>query len=81
MTNVAMVSPDFGAELIPICQARHGGSHPHLVNEFPSALREDRDPWHNAVVSANWTCVGIGAHESASKGGEIVRLPDFTLTT
>lgn len=58
----------------------HGGSHPHLVNEFLSALREDRDPKPNAVVSANWTCVGICAHESALKGGEIVRLPDFTLT-
>ena len=56
-------------------------AHPHLVNEFLSALREDRDPWPNAVVSANWTCVGICAHESATKGGEIVRLPDFTLTT
>jgi predicted dehydrogenase len=57
----------------------HGGSHPHLANEFVSALLEDRDPWPNAVTSANWTCVGICAHESATKGGEIVRLPDFTL--
>ena len=57
----------------------HGGSHPHLVNEFVSALIEDRDPWPNAVTSANWTCVGICAHESALKGGEIVRLPEFTL--
>jgi len=57
----------------------HGGSHPHLVNEFVSALIEDRDPWPNAVTSANWTCVGICAHESTNKGGEIVRLPDFTL--
>lgn len=59
--------------------AGHGGSHPHLVHEFVSALVEDRDPWPNAVTSANWTCVGICAHESAMKGGEIVRLPDFTL--
>lgn len=57
----------------------HGGSHPHLVHEFVSALIEDRDPWPNAPRSANWTCVGICAHESALKGGEIVRLPDFTL--
>ncbi|MBN2475717.1 MAG: Gfo/Idh/MocA family oxidoreductase [Pirellulales bacterium] len=57
----------------------HGGSHPHLVNEFVSALLGDRDPWPNAVTSANWTCVGICAHESTTKGGEIVRLPDFTL--
>jgi len=57
----------------------HGGSHPHMVNEFVKALIEDRDPWPNAPLSANWTCVGICAHESATKGGEIVPLPDFTL--
>jgi predicted dehydrogenase len=58
----------------------HGGSHPHLVNEFVSALVENRDPWPNATLSANWTCVGICAHQSAQKGGEIVRLPAFTLS-
>ena len=57
----------------------HGGSHPHLVHEFVSALVDDRDPWPDAPRSANWTCVGICAHESAAKGGEIVRLPAFTL--
>ncbi len=57
----------------------HGGSHPHLVHEFVSALKENRAPWPNAVQSANWTCVGICAHQSALKGGEIVRLPEFTL--
>ncbi len=58
----------------------HGGSHPHLVNEFVNALVEDRDPWPNAVQSANWTCVGICAHQSTEQGGKIVPLPDFTLT-
>ncbi len=58
----------------------HGGSHPHLVNEFVSALIENRDPWPNATLSANWTCVGICAHQSTEKGGEIVRLPEFTLS-
>ena len=57
----------------------HGGSHPHLVNEFLSALVEDREPRPGAVTSANWTCVGICAHESTQKGGEIVHLPAFTL--
>jgi len=56
----------------------HGGSHPHLVNEFVRALVDDRDPWPNAVTSANWTCVGILAHESAVAGGEIRWLPEFT---
>lgn len=59
--------------------AGHGGSHPHLVNEFVSALVQDRDPWPNAVTSANWTCVGICAHQSAEQGGAIVKLPGFTL--
>jgi predicted dehydrogenase len=60
--------------------AGHGGSHPHLAHEFVSALIDDRDPYPNAVQSANWTCVGICAHESALKGGELVRLPEFTMT-
>jgi predicted dehydrogenase len=57
----------------------HGGSHPHLANEFASALAGDREPFPNARQSANWTCVGLCAHESALKGGAIVKLPAFTL--
>ncbi len=57
----------------------HGGSHPHMAHEMITAILEDRDPKPNAVTSANWTCVGICAHESALKGGEIVKLPEFTL--
>jgi hypothetical protein len=58
----------------------HGGSHPHLVNEFVRALIDNRDPWPDAATSANWTCVGILAHESAVHGGEIRWLPEFTFT-
>ncbi|MBI2929853.1 MAG: Gfo/Idh/MocA family oxidoreductase [Verrucomicrobia bacterium] len=58
--------------------AGHGGSHPHLANEFLMALVEDRDPFPNARQSANWTCVGLCAHQSALKGGAIVKLPSFT---
>ncbi|MCP3915418.1 MAG: Gfo/Idh/MocA family oxidoreductase [bacterium] len=61
--------------------AGHGGSHPHLVHEFVSALKEGRDAYPNAAQSANWTCVGILAHESALEGGKIVALPDFTFST
>ena len=56
----------------------HGGSHPHLVHEFAMALVEKRAPFPNAQQSANWTCVGLCAHQSALKGGAIVRLPAFT---
>ncbi len=56
----------------------HGGSHPHMVHEFASAVVEDRDPWPNAQTAANWTCVGICAHQSAEQGGARVDLPAFT---
>jgi predicted dehydrogenase len=60
--------------------AGHGGSHPHLANEFISALLEERSPFPNARQSANITCVGILAHESAIQGGKILHLPEFTLS-
>ena len=59
--------------------AGHGGSHPHLVHEFVTALTQKRDPFPNAKQSANWTCVGLCAHQSALKGGAIVKLPAFTV--
>ena len=55
----------------------HGGSHPHLVHEFITALTEGREPFPSAVQSANWTSVGILAHESAMQGGKIIYLPEF----
>lgn len=58
----------------------HGGSHPHLAHEILSAIVEDRDPFPNAVQSANWTCVGLLAHQSAMDGGRLVPLPAFTLS-
>lgn len=59
--------------------AGHGGSHPHLIHAFVDALRKETAPYPDAIESANITCVGILAHESAQKGGEILRLPDFTI--
>jgi predicted dehydrogenase len=58
----------------------HGGSHPHLVHQFVMSIIEGREPYPNARQAANWTCVGILAHESAMKGGEIFKLPEFTLS-
>lgn len=60
--------------------AGHGGSHPHLVHEFISALVAGRSPFPNAVQSANMTCVGILAHESALRDGKVLKMPDFTLS-
>lgn len=59
----------------------HGGSHPHLVHEFVSALQEGRAPYPNARQSANWTCVGLLAHDSAMANGQLLNLPDFTFSS
>lgn len=59
--------------------AGHGGSHPHLVHAFLDALVKGQPPYPNAVQSANITCVGIIAHESAQKNGEVMQMPAFTL--
>jgi hypothetical protein len=56
----------------------HGGSHPHLVHEFVNALVEGRAPYLDAAQSANITCVGILAHESAMEGGKIKYLPEYS---
>jgi predicted dehydrogenase len=55
----------------------HGGSHPHLVHNFLAACLAEKPPMPDAATSANWTMVGICAHESAMKGGERVVLPVF----
>ena len=60
--------------------AGHGGSHPHLVHEFISSLVNNNEPFPNAKQSANITCVGILAHESAMQGGKQINLPDFTFS-
>ena len=58
----------------------HGGSHPHLVHEFVTAIVEGRDPFPNARQSANWTCTGLLAHQSAMQGGVILKLPEWSLS-
>jgi predicted dehydrogenase len=55
----------------------HGGSHPHLVHAFLSAVRGERPALPDAETSANWTMVGLCAHQSALKGGEKVVIPRF----
>ncbi|MBI9107387.1 MAG: Gfo/Idh/MocA family oxidoreductase [Spirochaetales bacterium] len=57
--------------------AGHGGSHPHLVNEFVKAILEGRDSAVDAVKAANITSAGLCAHESAMNNGREVKVPDF----
>lgn len=55
----------------------HGGSHPHLAHAFIMSIVDDTEPFPNASTAANWTSVGICAHESAMQGGKIVPIPAF----
>jgi predicted dehydrogenase len=55
----------------------HGGSHPHLVHNFLMAVTGKQPAFPDARTSANWTLVGICAHQSAMAGGERVNLPTF----
>ncbi|HMO37074.1 MAG TPA: gfo/Idh/MocA family oxidoreductase, partial [Gemmatales bacterium] len=55
--------------------AGHGGSHPHLAHHFLMAVLGRQPAFPDAPTSANWTMVGICAHESAMKGGTRVELP------
>ena len=79
-TSKGVYDADGHQHLSFIQGAGHGGSHPHLVHEFVSALAERRAPYPDARQSANITCVGILAHESAMKGGELIKLPAFTFS-
>lgn len=55
----------------------HGGSHPHLAHHFLQACLGRQAALPDAPTSANWTMVGICAHESAMKGGDRVKIPVF----
>jgi predicted dehydrogenase len=55
----------------------HGGSHPHLVHAFLSAVKGERPAVPDAATSANWTMVGLCAHESALKEGDKIVIPTF----
>ena len=55
----------------------HGGSHPHLAHNFLMAVLGAQPAFPDAPTSANWTLVGICAHESATKGGDRVAIPAY----
>jgi len=55
----------------------HGGSHGYLANEFVAAILEDRQPAVNIYEALAMTVSGIVAHQSAMKGGETLKIPQY----
>lgn len=57
----------------------HGGSHGYLMNEFVTAILENRKPLVDVALALNLTVAGLVAHQSALKDGELMKIPQFKL--
>jgi hypothetical protein len=57
----------------------HGGSHGQLMNEFVTAILADRQPLVDIIAALNMSVAGIVAHQSALKGGEWLKIPQYKL--
>ena len=57
----------------------HGGSHGHLMNEFVTAILQDRGPLVDIALALNLTVSGIVAHQSALKNGELLKIPQYRM--
>jgi hypothetical protein len=57
----------------------HGGSHGYLMNEFVTAILENRNPGVDIAKALNMTVAGIAAHQSALKNGELMKIPQYVL--
>lgn len=55
----------------------HGGSHAYLVNEFVQAIATGRRPAIHAWEAVRYCVPGVIAHESALRGGEWMKIPDW----
>lgn len=58
-----------------------GGAEEQLMNEFVTAILEDRTPMVNIAEALNMSVPGIVASESAKKDGELLKIPQFTMPT
>jgi predicted dehydrogenase len=55
----------------------HGGASGPLMNEFVTAILEDRQPMVDIRLALNMTVAGIVSHQSALKNGETLKIPQF----
>ena len=71
--------PDLNRPPLPpgLSAGGHGGSHGYLTDEFLTAILQDRKPLVNIATALNLTVGGIVAHQSALKGGELMKIPQY----
>jgi len=58
----------------------HDGSHGYLANDFVESILLNRRPLVDVVAGMNMTVPGIIAHQSALKGGELLKIPQYAWT-
>ena len=73
--------PDLQRPPLPpgVAAGGHGGSHGYLMDEFVTAILQDRKPLVDVAQALNMTVGGIVAHKSAMKNGELTKIPQFRL--
>lgn len=59
----------------------HGGAEGQLMNEFVTAILQNRTPMVNVAEALNMTVAGVVASQSAKKDGELLRIPQFAMPT
>ena len=71
--------PDTDRPPLPpqVAEGGHGGSHGRLTHEFITAILENREPLVNIHEALAMTVPGIVAHQSALKGGERLKIPQY----
>jgi predicted dehydrogenase len=71
--------PDHFEKLPPPMRVKtgHGNSHTFLTHEFVRAIVEDRHPTVNIWEAIAYTLPGIVAHQSALRGGELLKIRDY----
>src|SRR3989442_5488948 len=57
----------------------HGGSHGYLMNEFVTAILQERKPLVDIATALNLTVPGFVAHRSALRDGELLKIPQYKL--
>jgi len=55
----------------------HFGSHQFLVDDFVKAAATDKLPPNHVWAAADYCAPGLVAHESSTKGGLLLAVPDF----
>lgn len=58
----------------------HGGSHGYLTDDFIVSILLDRKPTVDIITSLNLSVSGVIAHQSALQGGELLKIPQYTLS-